>query len=466
MDLAFSNRLSFIAGFLFLACGAIAFFTSNIALAVLVLTLVVGTYYYSAIDKTELLLYPIIAGIFLEAILEVFQEGALPFTLFQLILIASLTIFFLVKIAKRDLNIYVSHYTIPVLLFLAIISFSLIYSEDRQTGTFNLIRFTVLVIFVGFLVNFIGQQKTIIRGLILASFICVVLAIYSIFEGILNPQIAINNLTSGGLVKGRAAAGGIYTDPNRFAASLFLPLAFGFSLMSSRIDFKYRVIGLIVFMIVLGGIVSTYSRSGFLGVILICFLSIFFFNRVRPLLLVGIVAISVVLVIPDLRIALFSYTERIFGILSGNIDTSSNIRLMLGWGGLRMFFDSYLLGVGFESFNIDFARYYTSQQTVTVMEPHNITYEVLAELGLHGFLVFAALIWFLLRDGYKNIKNSLNVEDKIISVTLFSSFCAFLLFYQLYGGALYDTVWLLVIGLMLTQKKILRKDREMQQSSG
>lgn len=458
MDLILSNRLPLAAGLFFLTCCAIAFFISSIALAVLLFTAGVGAYYYSAIKKPELLLFPIIIGIFFEAILEVIQGDALPFTLFQLILVISLAYFFLVKLAKKDLNLYVSHYTLPVLLFLAIIAFSLIYSSDRETGLFNLVRFTILIIFVGFTVNFIGRKRTISEGLVLSAFLCVILAVYSIFESILNPEIAINNLTSGGLVKGRAAAGGIYTDPNRFAASLFLPLAFGFSLMSSRINYKYRMIGLFIFVIILGGIVSTYSRSGFLGVVLILLLNIIFFNRVKPLLLAGVLAIGVVLIIPDLRIALFSYTDRIFGLLTGGVDTSSSIRLMLGWGGIQMFFDSYMLGVGFDSFNVDFARYYNTQQTVTVMEPHNITYEILAELGLHGFLVFVTLTWFLLRDGFNNIKNSLDIEDKIIAVTLFSSFCAYLLFYQLYGGGLYDTAWLLVIGLMLTQKKLLYQD--------
>lgn len=458
MDFVIANRSPLTAGVLFIACCAIAFFLSSVALAMLLITVAVGAYYYSAINKPELLLFPIIIGIYFEAILEVIQGDALPFTLFQLILVITLAYYLLVKLAKKDLNLYVSHYTLPVLLFLAIIAFSLIYSSDRETGLFNFIRFAILIIFIGFVVNFIGLKRTILKGLVLSAFLCVILAIYSIFESILNPEIAINNLTSGGLVKGRAAAGGIYTDPNRFAASLFLPLAFGFSLMSSRIDYKYRMVGLLLFVIILGGIVSTYSRSGVLGVVLILLLNIIFFNRVKPLLLAGVLAIGVVLIIPDLRFALFSYTDRIFGLLTGSVDTSSSIRLMLGWGGLQMFFDSYMLGVGFDSFNIDLARYYNTQQTVKVMEPHNITYEILAELGLHGFLVFLTLIWFLFRDGFNNIKNSLDIEDKIIAVTLFSSFCAYLLFYQLYGGALYDTAWLLVIGLMLTQKKLLYRD--------
>jgi len=445
---------------LFLTVCAMAFFVSTMSVLIIACAIAIGGYYYRAIDQTELLLYPIIIGIFLEAILAFLQAGNIPFTLFQVILIFSFVIFVIKKLIKKDLSVHVNYYTLPVLLFLSIIAFSLIYSADRETGVFNLFRFTVLIVFVNFITNFIESKSTILKGFVLATVICLLLAVYSVFESILNPEIAINNLTSGGLVKGRSAAGGIYTDPNRFAASLFLPLAFGFSLVNSRINYKYRLGGLIIFFVILGGIISTYSRSGFLGVALICLLNIVYFNRVKPLVLVGALVIGTVLVIPDLRLALFSYTDRIFGLLTGGVDTSSSVRLMLGGAAIQMFFDSYLFGVGFDAFNEEFTRYYTTQQTITVTEPHNITYEILAELGLHGFLVFGTLIWFLMKDGFNNIRDSFHVEDKIIAVTLFSSFCAYLLFYQLYGGALYDTVWLLCIGLMLSHKKILNMDTD------
>ena len=120
-----------------------------------------------------------------------------------------------------------------------------------------------------------------------------------------------------------------------------------------------------------------------------------------------------------------------------------------------MFIDSYGLGIGFDAFGNHFTDYYSPQQTIGVIEPHNITYTILSELGMQGFFIFGVIVFFLFRDAFGNIKKSDSTIDKIISVTLFSSFCGYVLFYQFYGGGLFDSILMLNIGLILAHKKLL-----------
>jgi O-antigen ligase len=128
---------------------------------------------------------------------------------------------------------------------------------------------------------------------------------------------------------------------------------------------------------------------------------------------------------------------------------------MLGTAAIQMFFDTYSFGVGFDAFGEQFTKYYTLQQTIGVHEPHNITYTILAELGITGLFIFSALVFFIIRDAYENVKASKQNMDEILSISLFTSLIAYLVFYQFYGGALFDSALMLNIGLILSHKKIL-----------
>ncbi len=441
-----------LGGALFLSICAVGFFMSSLLVGILIAGIFITSFYYYSLEQNELLLYPVIVGAYLSGALGLLDE-TLPISLFQVAFLLSVSIFVLSRVIKKDLNWHFSNYGLPLLLFLIVISFSLIYSVDRVTGSYNLIRFVILLLLVGFVTNIIESPNVILRSIFTVVFLCSILAFYSLMENLFNPEVAIQNFMSAGMKIERASAGGLFSDPNRFAASLFLPLAFGFSLMNSKYSVPYRVIGGLIFFLMVAGVISTYSRSGFLAIIIICVISMRFFNRFKPFLILSLFALIVVLIIPNTRLILSSYADRIFQLLTGNVDASSNIRLLLGSAAFQMFIDSYTFGVGFESFGEYFTNYFTVKESIQVTEPHNITYTVMAELGLHGLLVFGMLVFFLMRDAYENVKNAVTEKDRLLTVTLFSTLCAYLLFYQFYGGGLYDSILMLIIGFILAYKK-------------
>jgi O-antigen ligase len=210
-------------------------------------------------------------------------------------------------------------------------------------------------------------------------------------------------------------------------------------------------------MLILGGIITSYSRSGFLAVAVICIINIFIFKRFKPFVILGVIGVVAILLIPTFRLTFASYSERILDLLTGAIDTSSNIRIMLGIASINMFIDSYGLGVGFDAFSERFTSYYSIQETVGVVEPHNLTYTVLAELGMQGFIIFILIVFFLFKDALLNIRNAETIFDRILSVSFFCSFCGYILFYQFYGGGLTDNILMFNIALILTHKKFLHK---------
>jgi O-antigen ligase len=130
---------------------------------------------------------------------------------------------------------------------------------------------------------------------------------------------------------------------------------------------------------------------------------------------------------------------------------------MLGNGAIAMFMDSNMIGVGYGGFSENFIRYFSTQETVGVVEPHNIFYTILAELGIIGFIIFIVIIVKLLMDISHVVKNSTNF-NRHLAVALLGSFTSYLIFYQFYGGALYDAYVYLIIALVLIIKNQINND--------
>lgn len=433
------SALSFIA----------ALFTGSLLPPLLLLALLAVTVIaFISFQYPWIFVYLIAIGSYLSSLVYFFEGFPLPITLFQLFLVFGIGVFLLHRIYFNAFELRFTGYELPVLCFLALIFLSLIYSPDRATGLFNAIRFIVLLIFAGFVLNSIYSIKLVGGLFIVLSVVGALLSVYSSVEIILNPEIAAQNLLGEGINIDRGSAGGIYNDPNRFAAILFLPIAFTFSVINSKAENKYKLLGLSVLFLLAGGLFSTFSRSGLISVGVIVLLIVALYRNWRGAFIAGTGLLIVILIIPELRNALWLNIERVLNLFSESSDDSSSIRVMLGIAGISMFFDSYLIGVGFSGFSEMFTNYYTVQESIGVYEPHNITYEILAELGVAGFLFYLFYIYVMLKTALKNLNNSKDELDKVISSTLIASFVAYLLFYQFYGGALLDSNLMLIHALI------------------
>ncbi len=419
---------------------------------------IVCTYYFSkSIIEVEWALVSISAAIISSGVLLIVFGESFPISLFQIVLtvfigLSSLKFFFF------DQKLRSAGYYPSIIVFLVLISVSLFYSKGIEGGLINLLRFTVLSIFVFFIIQINASKKSlnVLMNVVIST--AVFISIISILENILNPEIAIQNLLSSGLKIDRASAGGLYADPNRFAAALFLPMIYCFISVLEQKETKTKVLFSLILVVLIIGLVSSYSRSAFfsLGISLI-FITIYL-RKIPQLTVISLIGLVVITLIPSFRDSFLLYGGRILEVFSGNIDTSSNIRLMLGSGALAMFIDSNMLGVGFGAFSENFVQYFSTQESVGVVKPHNIFYTVLAELGVIGILIFLFILYKLFRDGIYLISNT-SRDNKHLSLALVATLIAYLIFYQFYGGALYDANVYLTIGLILLMKLNLDTDR-------
>lgn len=433
----------------FLVTASASYISMSLLPFALILALCIGiTIAFIAFQKPWIMIFFIAAGSYLGSLFYFSEDFLLPISLFQFFLFSALGLYVLHIFYYSSVELKYTGYELPVLLFVALIFLSLIYSPDRETGLINALRFVFLLMFIGYVINTVRSVRIVSSILIMLVILSVALSGYAAIETVFNPQIAIQNLTNTGGKIERASVGLLYDDPNRFAAILFLPAAFAFSVMNSELAFKYKVVTAISFLVILSGLFSTFSRSGVLSFVIIILIIVTLFKKWKTATVVGFLLLIVILAVPQLRDVLLINTERIINVLSGAGDDSSGIRVMLGIAGVQMFIDSYFLGVGFDAFSEYFTNYYTLQESIGVYEPHNITYTIMAEMGLLGLFFYLFYLYVMVYHGWYNLKLASTQLEKVVASSLFAAFLAYTLFYQFYGGGLLDSNLMLIHALI------------------
>lgn len=193
------------------------------------------------------------------------------------------------------------------------------------------------------------------------------------------------NLIAGG-TRVQGSVGGLIQNPNDLALHMvvFLPLAI-FMAMRPVSMFK-RLVAASAGVFMMGAIVASGSRGGFLGFIAMVVVLAVFAARQRPALVFA-GALAVMCALPILPA---QYWRRISSITDSSKDDyqSSTARRQLFGEAYDAFLEHPLTGVGAGQFK----DYAPEKRIEAWHETHNIWLQVAAELGVFGVLVFAYLI--------------------------------------------------------------------------
>ncbi len=400
---------------------------------------------------------------YLAAIVHLAEGAAIPVTPFQVALGLSIPLFLITKLIDRNLFIRLFQFEYTLNLLIIVILISLLYSPGRIDGTFYFIRYLVLLFFAYVVLNTEFKLRDVYVLLFLIAVVNVFTSVLSIREIALNPEVAAFNYLNQGLKLYRAS-GNVYMDPNRYAASLFLPLAFTFSVfLEPEIKKKWRLLAAILFGVMFAGLLISYSRSGWVSVGVMLLIITLFKKRAGFVLLLLIPAFIILFSIESYRVLILSIVDRLLNIFAGSDDTSSGIRILLGLGGLHMFADSFMLGMGFRSFPVVFPEYFNGLQTAFIVEPHNIIYTIMAEIGLHGLFICSIIAIYVMRVAYQNLKWSANTQQRLINISLIASLIAYFIFYQFYGGGLFDDRIYMIVALVFVML-YMREGNTLEQS--
>ncbi|WP_417371869.1 O-antigen ligase family protein [Gelidibacter japonicus] len=419
-----------------------------------------------SIDKTfsgVVIVAPIILGAFLSGILYLLEGFSIPLTIFQLTLVCGFIFFGLKKIITRDISLEIYGLEIEYILFLTIIFLSLIYSPDRGEGLFYSVRYITLLAMTYLIYNSINTISEFRIIIVVVVFSALLVALKSIFDTYSNPEIIAFNYINAGRKLMRSA--GDETDPNRFAISFAMPFMLLLNLVIVLKDKKLKTVLFGFLMLVIIAVLITYSRSTWVAFFFASAVAFKYHKKYSIILYVFIFSLLILIVSESAQTILVSIIQRVKDIFAGSSDDSSNIRIMLFIGGMKMFFDSYMVGIGFHGFSTRFQEYFPTQETVGVYEAHNEYYRILAELGLVGFVVFIYILAKVVKVAITTIKASSGIENTI-ATSLFCSLIAYFIFFMFYADMLYNSLFFINIVLIFTLNKIVNASKNMQLQVG
>ena|SRR5579871_866592 len=216
------------------------------------------------------------------------------------------------------------------------------------------------------------------------TWVMIVASGYIGFRAILDYVRGVN-LVEGDRVRG--AVGGMFENPNDLALNLVTFLAPTLFIIIQDRRPSRRIFASLLAVLMLGAIVCTKSRSGFLGLLAMGAVVAFYTVRVRPgVVLAGLLACALAVpVMPS------SFWDRMDSIMNGEEDQtgSREARLRLFNQGLQVFADNPLTGVGAGQFkNYNDPSVTQEKWRVT----HDVWLQVASELGIFGLLTFTFLV--------------------------------------------------------------------------
>ena len=212
-----------------------------------------------------------------------------------------------------------------------------------------------------------------------------VLAIgYLGFRAVLDYVRGVNLIARGSRVQG--AVGGLMQNPNDLALHMvvFMPLAAFVALRPGPPIKRLMAAGAAFAM--MGAVVASGSRGGFIGLIVMLLVLAVFAARQRPAMVVAgaLVVLCALPVLPS------SYWRRVSSITDPSKDDyqSSEARKRLFGEAFDAFVENPITGVGAGQFK----DYKPEKRVEAWHETHNIWLQVASELGIFGLAVFTFLM--------------------------------------------------------------------------
>jgi O-antigen ligase len=321
----------------------------------------------------------------------------------------------------------------PLLLLLGVMALSLTYSPNQPEATIGFMRTLVLGLFLygaQVLIESRGAVHIVVVSMALALIGGSILAVVQIAtEQFFLPASFV-------IAVGANAprATGTFHNPNTFGTFLMAGVVFlSAILLNYQMPFWKRILFLVSLAFGLAGLIATFSRSNWLAAIVGLMVPLYLARKLRYLFITLAVAALLILAIKEfvpfaehifLRfLSIFTFVEE-FG-QAGRESGSARIYFLIA--GLEMFLDHPLLGVGWRGFPVLFEQYKPIDfpNWVPTRESHTLFANMLAELGLLGFLASVWIVWRTLSRGFAGLRTMEDPYLRAVLIGLLSMFIAF-----------------------------------------
>ncbi len=257
------------------------------------------------------------------------------------------------------------------------------------------------MIFYVILYNSLGNEKT--YKAIISSFVLFggLVAFYGIVQNFLGITGTASWVDENMFEDIKLRVYSTFDNPNVLGEFLVLsiPLALAFFLRSGKILHKFLYLGVLALMGVC--LIFTWSRGAWLGVMLAVMIYLVMTDKRWTLC-----ALIIIVVIPFIPTLLSSNSTVIGRFASiGNMEDSSTAYRVSIWRSAIMIIKDYWLsgiGPGSDAFSKIYVDYAASGAKFA-LHSHNLYLQLITELGISGFVVFAAIIIKFYKSGINSV---------------------------------------------------------------
>jgi putative inorganic carbon (HCO3(-)) transporter len=308
----------------------------------------------------------------------------------------------------------------PLLILLVISILSLINASEVNLGLFQILQLLKVYLLFFFIFNFVNSKqryKTVLLALFFA--LIIELCIGSI-QYYINEYIDLGIFSDARPTRFRQLGAdsfvgvtGTTSTVHIFSSYLvmLLPIFFSAYIAEDRSSRK-----IIYLPVLIGGVILlifTFSRSGWIGfvVMALCYLflaGLFSENRFKTILMSSLLAVIIVVLISI-------FWEPIFLRITGDDHGAAFSRIPMMIIALEIIKSNPIIGIGINNY-IHVAPFYDpTGLTYTYLQPvHNVFLQLTAEVGIIGLLAFFWFLWKIFKMGITTIK----ITDKYFKYQL------------------------------------------------
>jgi len=355
---------------------------------------------------------------------------------------------FLGVLLRNGLKINMSDHTIVLIVLLCIMNISAFLNHDYELSLNVLLLYAkgfLLAMFVTMTIENEEQIRLLSIFLLIGVSIGSVNMLYEYFTGM-----------SGNSVPEIQRSISLRGDPNETAMLLLVGIPLSLYWIHHSELFVCRFVNCIVFISIIGAIILTKSRGGFLG--LICVLAILYFKNLSWKTTLG--ALSIVFFLAVFGFAT-DYWSRINTLKTGEFQGQSlESRTDFVKKGLVIFYENMLTGVGPGEFGKKYMQMKSGNFMISNSKKgpvaHNLYLEFAVENGIIGIILLLLIFYYSLRGFFMfSICRDNNQTIGILSYLGFSLIA--LLITGLFLSQGKNSVLWFIVGLGLTADQIRKQ---------
>ncbi|OGY84624.1 MAG: hypothetical protein A3F54_00405 [Candidatus Kerfeldbacteria bacterium RIFCSPHIGHO2_12_FULL_48_17] len=355
----------------------------------------------------------------------------------------------------------------PMIVFIAINIVSLV-SAVNVGRSVMVLAFTIFTMLITFLLpNFVTSRDIVVRVakiLFACTLIVTLFGIYQFIGDLLGLPHTVTGLRSlyTKSVLGFPRVQSTALEPLYFANFLLLPAGWLYALFLKRNN-AFRMRRVLPLLVLCGvNLVLTVSRGGYLAFAgMIVALTLFYLRHFfHPKRIVAMVSIFVVVTFVSLQFFSFDnatekFTEHTAGVFQGASFEERTNTISIAW---QVYKNHPFFGIGVGSFGPAAAKHPYLEPEAGWYIVNNEFLELLAEVGVVGFLAFLVIVGVLLVRSWQAWRR---VRDPFLEaslVGLMGAFFGILIQYQTFSILYIMHVWFL-IGLIISVQNIILEEK-------